>query len=177
VHTDLQQALAAIDQATAGLAPEALTWAPGGKWAIESILEHLDLTFTGTTQSMRKAIEKGPRPLHPTFRQRVAKWLVVDLGYFPGGFKSPEFAVPRGGRGEAIVAEIRQHLAEMDEAITACEAALGTRSAFKHPRLGPLTPPQWRRFHLVHTRHHMKQVAARRASAPPPPPPPPAPAA
>jgi hypothetical protein len=29
--------------------------------------------------------------------------------------------------------------------------------------LGPLTIPQWRRFHLVHTQHHMKQVARLRA--------------
>jgi hypothetical protein len=31
-----------------------------------------------------------------------------------------------------------------------------------HPVLGPLTLHQWSRFHYVHARHHMKQIATLR---------------
>ena len=31
-----------------------------------------------------------------------------------------------------------------------------------HPILGAFTVDQWLKFHLVHTRHHEKQIRARR---------------
>jgi hypothetical protein len=30
-----------------------------------------------------------------------------------------------------------------------------------HPFLGPLTASQWRKFHLVHGRHHARQIRER----------------
>jgi hypothetical protein len=163
MHPSTQQTLQAIERAVDGMAPDDWTRAPAGKWSAGHVLEHLDLTFSGTVESMRRWLEKGPRVSTASWRQRVGKWLIVHLGYFPRGFQAPEFVVPRGGLGETVLTNIRQHLGEMDEAIAACEQKLGPRTRFKHPRLGPLTAQQWRRFHLVHTRHHMKQVAALRA--------------
>jgi hypothetical protein len=29
-----------------------------------------------------------------------------------------------------------------------------------HPVLGPMSPAQWARFHYIHAKHHMKQIAA-----------------
>jgi len=41
-----------------------------------------------------------------------------------------------------------------------CERRFGKRSKLaNHFILGPLTAQEWRRFHWVHTRHHMKQIA------------------
>jgi len=31
----------------------------------------------------------------------------------------------------------------------------------KHPRLGDLTLEEWERFHVIHARHHAKQILAR----------------
>jgi hypothetical protein len=31
-----------------------------------------------------------------------------------------------------------------------------------HPILGPLTVDQWRKFHVVHTEHHVRQISQRR---------------
>jgi hypothetical protein len=158
---DTARTLQAIEQAVAGLSPQDFTRAPAGKWSAEQILEHLDLTFAGTVKTMRRALEKGPRVLPSRVSQRFLKWLVVGFGYVPHGRKAPEPVQPRGGQGAAVVDAIRQHLRETDEAIAAFEQKYGPRATHNHPVLGALTAQQWRRFHLVHTRHHMKQVRAR----------------
>jgi hypothetical protein len=165
VHEDTQRTLAAIEEAVAGLTALQLAKCVGGKWSPEAVLEHLDLTYSTTVTAMQKTLEKGPRAATAVLRQRIARWLIVRLGYFPSGFKAPEFATPQGRSGDAVLADIRRHLPEMDAAIAAVESKLGAHARVKHPRLGPLTAAEWRRFHLVHTRHHMKQIAAQRAAS------------
>jgi hypothetical protein len=59
--------------------------------------------------------------------------------------------------------EIGRKIAEMDEIIGRCERELGGgkfrgRAIVEHPILGPLTAGQWRKFHLVHGMHHVKQI-------------------
>jgi len=160
---DIEETLRAIEAAVAGMTPEQLVRAPAGRWSAESVLEHLDLTFSGTVVGLRKRLETGVRALTADWKQRIATWLIVDLGFFPPGFKAPEFANPGGGKGGSVLDDIRRHLREMDEVMVECDQKLGAHVAFKHPRLGPLTTAQWRKFHLVHTRHHMKQIARLRA--------------
>jgi hypothetical protein len=54
---------------------------------------------------------------------------------------------------------IAKELAAMDDFITRCETRFGRSTRIlDHPVLGPLTARQWRRFHWVHARHHMKQI-------------------
>jgi hypothetical protein len=165
MHEDLERTLRAIEDGVAGLGPEEMAASRDGNWSAEAVLEHLDLTFTSTVTGMAKALDKGPRPVTPTFEQRLAKWMIVYLGHFPAGRKAPEFVVPRGRAGADVLADIRAHLPAMDEAIAAVEARFGAATKLYHARLGPLTGAHWRRFHLVHTRHHMKQIAERRAAA------------
>jgi hypothetical protein len=67
-----------------------------------------------------------------------------------------------GGLADVGV-ELSGKIAEMDEVIGRCERELGGgkfrgRAIFEHPILGPLTARQWRKFHLVHGRHHVKQI-------------------
>jgi hypothetical protein len=67
---------------------------------------------------------------------------------------------------EKVVAEIGPQIVAMDKAIADCEARYGSRvRVLDHPVLGPLTARQWRKFHLVHGRHHVKQILKRSRSA------------
>jgi hypothetical protein len=60
---------------------------------------------------------------------------------------------------EEVLRAIREKLATMDAIITQCEARFGRATRIlDHPVLGPLTARQWRKFHLAHARHHMKQI-------------------
>jgi hypothetical protein len=162
----LQSVRDAIETATAGMSAEQLERHPEGKWSAAGILEHLSITFGGTARLMRKCMEGGkPLASAPTLKQRLAVQLVTGWGYFPTGRPAPEFSRPQGLSGEAALQTIRQNLVSMDQALAECEQRFGAQLKIAdHPVLGPLTIPQWRRFHLVHTRHHMKQIARLRSS-------------
>ena len=159
----LQQA---ISIATRDMSSQELTHRPEGKWSAAETLEHLYLTYTGTQKAFERCLKAG-KPLAgtPTFKQRVAAAAVTEFGYFPQGRKSPDPVLPRGVPADKIVAEIGPQIAAMDKAIAQCEERYGSRiKVLDHPVLGPLTARQWRRFHLAHGRHHVKQIIARRRS-------------
>jgi hypothetical protein len=100
-----------------------------------------------------------------TLKERVATFVVTSVGYFPEGRKAPERTVPRGMAPEEVVNAIGEKLRTMDELITQCETRFGRSTRIlDHPVLGPLTPRQWRKFHLVHAQHHMKQILRLRAT-------------
>jgi hypothetical protein len=64
-----------------------------------------------------------------------------------------------------VRAELALKIAAMDEIIARCEARFGSAKLLDHPILGPLTGPQWRKFHLIHGRHHVKQIERLRERA------------
>ncbi len=160
----LQQAIAS---ATRGMTTDELTRHAEGKWCAAEILEHLYLTYAGTQKAFERCLKAG-KPLGgvPTLKQKVAVAAVTDFGYFPKGRKSPDQVLPRGMSAEKVVAQIGPRIAAMDEVIAQCEQRYGSRvRVLDHPVLGPLTARQWRKFHLAHGRHHVKQILQRRPSA------------
>jgi hypothetical protein len=164
----LERLHSAIASATRGLTSEELTRRPEGKWSTAEVLEHLYLTYTGTVKGFERCLQAG-KALGgaPTFKQRVRSTLVTQLGYFPKGRKSPDRALPKGMPAEKVVAEICPQIAAMDKVIAQCEQRYGSQiKVLDHPILGPLTARQWRKFHLAHGRHHVKQIIERRKSLP-----------
>ena len=160
MHTDLAQALKAIDSATRDLALEQLSRHPEGKWSPAQILEHLSITFSSTARVLEKCVESNEtRAGAPTLFHRLATFLVTGVGYFPAGRQAPEFTRPTGVAAEQAMQQIRENLVAMDTALTRCEERFGLKVKIaNHPVMGPLNVRQWRRFHLTHTRHHMKQI-------------------
>ncbi len=154
----LQQQIA---NATRDMSSEQLTRKLEGKWSAAEVLEHLYLTYTGTQKAFERCLKAGkPLASNPTFKQRVAAAAVTEFGYFPEGRKSPDQVLPRGMPAEKIVADIGPQIAAMDNAIAQCEERYGSRiKVLDHPVLGPLTARQWRKFHLAHGRHHVKQIS------------------
>jgi len=154
----LQQAIAT---ATSDISREQLTRKAAGKWSVAEVLEHLYLTYRGTQKAFERCLKAG-KPLAgtPTFKQRVSATAVTELGYFPKGRKSPDPVAPKGMSAEKVLAEIGPQIAAMDKAIAQCEERYGSRiKVLDHPVLGPLTARQWRKFHLIHGRHHVKQIS------------------
>ena len=156
----LQRLQDAITSATQGMDAADLTRHPEGKWSTSQILEHLYRTYAGSTKGLERCLQEN-RPLARTVtvQERIAIVLVTRLGYFPQGRKSPERMVPRGMPAEEIVKATEQQLAAMDNLLARCEARFGRSTRIRdHAVLGPLTAGQWRKFHWVHGRHHMKQI-------------------
>ncbi len=163
----LERLRQAITAATSDMSAEELTRHPEGKWSASEVLEHLYLTYTGTQKAFERCLKAG-KPLAgvPTLKQRVAATAVTEFGYFPKGRKSPDRVLPRGQSAEKIVAVIGPQIDAMDKIIADCEERYGSRvRVLDHPVLGPLTALQWRKFHLAHGRHHVKQILERRRSA------------
>jgi len=165
----LQQLRAAIAASIEGMSREQLSWSMPGKWNTAQVLEHLFLTYTGTIKGCERCLETG-KPLadSPSLRQRVAAAVIVHGGYMPRGAQAPERSRPKGTPLESVLTELGPKLATMDDLLRQCEARYGKSTPLmNHPILGPLTGRQWRRFHWVHGRHHVKQILAMRRRAQP----------
>lgn len=166
----LERLQQAISSATRGMTREDLTrHAKGGrdgKWNPAEVLEHLYLTYTGTIKGLERCLQAGKPLASPiTLKQRARITLVTGLGYFPRGRKAPERATPKGMSADKVMAEIGSKIAAMGELIAQCEARHGARTrVLDHPVLGPLTARQWRKFHWVHGRHHVKQISKSRTT-------------
>jgi hypothetical protein len=94
-----------------------------------------------------------------TMKHRVATFVVTGLRYMPSGRQAPAGVVPGTGSPSTIVQTIFANLYSMDAQLAEVEKTKGRSVRVQHPILGPLTVPQWRKFHWVHTSHHMKQIA------------------
>ena len=157
-HLDhLQRAIASV---TRGLTATDLTRHPEGKWSSAEVLEHLYLTYTSTVKGFERCLEAGrPQVTPPTPKQRLAAILVVRAGLMLGRREAPPYTRPRGMPAEKVVAEIGVQIEVMDRIIAQCEARCGKRvKLLNHSVLGPLSGSEWRKFHWVHGRHHIKQI-------------------
>ena len=163
----LQRLQDAIASAVAGLSSEQLGAHPPGKWCASEIMEHLYLTYTGTTKGFQRVTEAGkPLGTRPSWAQRRRTLVVLGFGYFPSGRKSTAVVRPRGLEPEKVRAEIGAKISEMADIMARCEEKFGARrKLLDHPILGPLTAAQWRKFHLVHGLHHVKQILRLREPA------------
>jgi len=159
----LQQELAAV---ISGMTPEQMSWHSPGKWCTAEVLEHLYLTYTGTTKGFQKVLA-ADRPIcsRSTVTQFAGRLVVFGLKYLPSGRTAPPVSRPRGLPVERVLSEIDAKIAEMDQIISQCEEAFGSSPLLDHPILGPLTAAQWKKFHLIHGRHHMKQIRLLRRNA------------
>ena len=149
-----------ITEVTRDMNAEDLSRRREGKWCCAEILEHLYLTYTGTTKGFERCLNGAhPNVTKPTWKQRVARYVVLGLSHRPEGRTAPRQSVPRGLACDKVLAEIGPQIAVMDEMIRQCEERFGTdTNLLDHPILGPLTARQWRKFHWVHGRHHIEQI-------------------
>jgi hypothetical protein len=153
-----------LEKATRNLSDDQLRWRREGKWCVAEILEHLRLTYTGTIKGLERVLQMDkPQAATPSFRHRLRTLVVLGLNYMPQGRKAPKQTVPRGLPSDDIKADIASSISAMDDILTKCEARFGTGKLLDHPILGPLTARQWRAFHLIHGRHHVKQIERLRA--------------
>jgi len=134
-------------------------------WTIQQIAEHLLMTYASTGASFETRLAKGtPTLSRPTPAHRAAQFLVITMGIMPGGRKSPPEVTPAASTaplsGSEIIATTHDALTHLDQAFDQAEKAFGSARCLSHFLLGPLSASQWRRFHLTHGTHHIRQIAA-----------------
>jgi hypothetical protein len=153
------------------LTPEQMQWRPKHRpdaWCIQQIVEHLLLTYSATSAILSERQAKGTPTRKPaTLMQRCMQFTVTTVGYFPRGRQAPDFvqppqsSAPRSGR--ELADTVAETIAALFTLIARCEEALGRRRSVTHGVMGPMSMEQWRRFQLVHARHHIRQIMAIRA--------------
>jgi hypothetical protein len=160
---DLHRLLAS---SISSMTADQLTRHPEGKWSTAEILEHLNLTYVGTIKGLQRCLDSGTPSASPDRgRKRWQRIAVTGIGYFPRGRKSPERVQPRGTPPQQVTAEILENVVRMDAVIQECETRFGrSKPIADHPVLGPLTASEWRKFHLVHAKHHAKQIRKLRSA-------------
>ena len=156
-----------LASAVEGMSSEQLSWHIPGKWCAAEVLEHLYLTYTGTTTGLERVLRKGKPLASPaSMAHRVLTLVVVGLAHLPAGVKAPAIVQPKGVPPEQVRNEIGEKMAAMDAIIAQCEARFGRHlKLLDHPILGPLNALQWRKLHVVHGQHHLKQLRQLRESA------------
>jgi hypothetical protein len=160
MHPRLEQLKESLESALDGMSDDQLSWHLPGKWSASQVLEHLYLTYTGTIKGFEKVLTSGkPLATRASLAHRALTFVVVGLGHMPAGRKTPAVAQPRGVPPEKVRNELGATLAAMDAILAECETRFGRRAKLlDHPILGPLSVTQWRKLHLVHGRHHCKQL-------------------
>jgi hypothetical protein len=157
----------ALESAVEGMSEKQLRWHPADKWCAAEVLEHLYLTYTGTIKGFEKVLAGGkPLATSASLTHRVRALVVVGFGHLPEGRKAPENTRPKGLAAKRVRDDVGPKIAAMDAIMAECEARFGRSvKLLDHPILGPLTATQWRKFHLVHGRHHEKQLLRLREHA------------
>jgi hypothetical protein len=136
---------------------------PAGKWTSAQIVEHLAIGLEWSAEKFRA--RRGHDPMarrRGTPAEKIAKLLVLGLRWFPPGRKAPERSLPASQvtRG-AAEAHFMAGLAAWDQLERELLPARRNNLFVKHPRLGDLTLEEWLRFHVVHARHHARQIKRR----------------
>lgn len=137
-------------------------------WSIQQIVGHLLLTYSSTGDILRERRSKGTPTKKPvTLKQKLMQFGVVQMGYFPRGRKAPLMVQPESNvephSGAELASTIESDIASLSKLIDACEQTLGRGRAVTHAVMGPMSMQQWRKFQLVHGRHHVRQILAIRA--------------
>lgn len=133
---------------------------PEGKWSSAEILDHLNLTYRGTIKNLERCLASGKPGASPDrSSNRRRRRGIIWLGFFPPGHKSPEHVLPRGTPISQLTTEIFESIDRMDDVIRECDARFGAgKPIAAHPILGPMNSSEWRKFHLVHGKHHARQI-------------------
>lgn len=164
VHRHLDACLNIVLDATRGGGAECATRGDPNQWSVCEVVEHLQRAYLGTAKGFERCLEKGaPIATAPSLKQQLQGFAVVNLGYFPAGRAAPKYIVPTGELDlHAVLDAVRRDLERLDAAAVKTREQFGGVKVADHPILGAFSVAQWLKFHLVHTRHHEKQIRARR---------------
>lgn len=164
VHPHLEHCLAIIEDATRGAGADSAVRRQTNQWSAVEVVEHLQRAYLGTAKGFERCLEKdAPIATGQNFKQRVYSFALIRLGKFPEGRQAPKHIIPAGDLDlGAVLAATRRDLERLDQAATRTLARFGNAKVVDHPILGAFSVNQWLKFHLVHTRHHEKQIRARR---------------
>lgn len=134
-----------------------------GQWSPGEIVAHLVAAMERSATGFESRADHAPMKRRPgTVFQRLARLMVLKAGRFGPKRKAPEGtgppASPDRAATEAAFRSCVQRFLDLERRL------LPQRERdlyLKHPVLGDLTLREFMRFHVVHAKHHAKQIRQR----------------
>jgi len=136
---------------------------PAGKWTPAQIVEHLALGLNLSAETFQNRRNHAPMSRRRrTPAEQIARFFIFGLRWFPPGRKAPERTRPAPQINRATAeAHFLAGLEAWDQVDRALLPERRSDLFVKHPRMGDLTVEEWMRFHLIHARHHARQIRQR----------------
>jgi hypothetical protein len=133
---------------------------PGGGWSYAEVYSHILLADIGSTIAMERCIN-GTCP--PTKKGlNILGRLVLFFRRFPPiKVKVPAAIAAKQAVGKITKEEAKNLLIKCRRRIDDIASKVSSaplQNRYGHPRFGMLNAPQWFKFILVHTKHHLKQL-------------------
>jgi len=134
-----------------------------GKWTAAQVVEHLALGLNLSAAKFLARRHHAPMSRRPrTPAEQVAKFFIFGLRWFPPGRKAPERTTPAAQISRATAeAHFLAGIEAWDQVDRAILPERRTDLFVKHPRMGDLTVEEWMQFHVIHARHHARQIRQR----------------
>jgi hypothetical protein len=133
-------------------------------WSAQELIEHLVLTCRSSSRVLQKRLDRRePTGDRSTPAQWLLQMVMLSFGQMPRGVPAQTFALPGqlhwpSTSGSELIELLRQDLDPMDALLDLSRHHFGLQRVASHYVLGPLRPDQWRRFHVIHMRHHLGQL-------------------
>ena len=130
------------------------------RWCGQQVVEHLILSLKKSREGLQHRL-KSSRPHSDSISllQHIIK-IQIFLGSMPRGVPAipslmPIEFVPQDG--PTLAARLLAEAEELSKVLAECRLAFGLRPCGSHPIYGPLRVEEWRNYHAVHCRHHVRQ--------------------
>jgi hypothetical protein len=165
MHPVLKSALEPVADQVVSLSLEEAQVAPlpgQGRWCAQQIIEHLILTYKLTSDSVSRQLRTGRVPKnHRSVLELFLRIQTLGLGHMPDGVPSMRAVRPTDytpEAGPALVERFLNAAEEMDKLLIDGRKKFGIQACGEHPFFGVMRVDEWRRYHAVHARHHLKQI-------------------
>ena len=160
VFRDLTAELCRFDATSANVHP----WGRPHCWSVQQIAEHLVLSMDDTRTTLEERLSKG-RPGRNPHRSRT-EWalqlMILSAGHMPKGVGAQQATTPKANLPATGVRELTERVAaaieSLDATLDECRRRFGMERVGRHFLLGPMRVDQWRRYHVLHLRHHLTQM-------------------
>jgi hypothetical protein len=145
-----------------GVQKEAWHRAPRGRWSVAQVLNHLALGLDAVVRKLEERKDRTDLTRRATPKQHLLRHLMLGLGRFPPGRRTPEGTVPADRPDpELVAAQFRMAIRRLEGLCETLPPEQQQRIFVRNPVLGDLNLPEWVRFFYVHNRHHAQQIKVR----------------
>jgi hypothetical protein len=148
--------LAPVRLAEAQISPDPIL----NRWCGQQVAEHLILCMRRSREDLQRCLRSKSSGSKKSTLLQHALTLQLFFGRMSRGIQALPSLTPVSFTpedGTMLSARLLAEAEELSKVLAECRLAFGLRPCGDHPIYGPLRVEEWRHYHAVHLRHHLKQ--------------------